>query len=43
MTKYNQQKADSQNWSLKKRESTPPKLEDDKSKQLAVVQQASPP
>jgi hypothetical protein len=42
MTKYKQQKADSQNRPLKK-ESTPPKQEDDKSKQLAVVQPAAPP
>ena len=43
MTKYKQQKADSQNRPLKKKESTPPKREDDKSKQLAVVQPATPP
>ncbi|CAD6336677.1 unnamed protein product [Miscanthus lutarioriparius] len=43
MTKYKQQKVDSQNWPLKKRESTPPKREDDKFKQLVVAQPATPP
>jgi hypothetical protein len=43
MTKYTQQNADSQNWPLKKRESTPPKREDDKSKQLVVVQPVASP
>jgi hypothetical protein len=37
MIKYKQQKADSQNWPLKK-ESTPPKRENDKIKQLVVMQ-----
>jgi hypothetical protein len=43
MSKYKQQKSDSKNQPLKKRESTPPKREDDKSKQLAVVQPVAPP
>ena len=38
MAKYKQQKADSQDGLFKKRESTLPKWEDDKIKQLAVVQ-----
>ena len=42
MTKYKQQKDDSQNQPLKKRESTLPKWEDDKIKQLAVVQPTAP-
>jgi hypothetical protein len=42
MAKYKQQKANSKNWPLKK-ESTPPKREDDKSKQLAMMQLAAPP
>ena len=42
MAKYKQQKADSQNRPFKKRESTPPKREDDKIKQLAVVQPTAP-
>jgi hypothetical protein len=37
MAKYRQDKADSQNRPLKKRESTPPKREDDKIKQLVVM------
>jgi hypothetical protein len=37
MAKYKQEKADSKNWLLKKRESTLPKREDDKVKQLAVM------
>ena len=42
MAKYKQQKADSQNRPFKKRESTPSKREDDKIKQLAVVQPTAP-
>jgi hypothetical protein len=41
MTKYKQEKANSKNWPLKKRESTPPKREDDKVKQLVVTQPAT--
>jgi hypothetical protein len=41
MAKYKQEKAGSENWPLKKRESTPPKREDDKVKQLAVMQPAA--
>jgi hypothetical protein len=42
MTKYKQEKANSENRPLKKRESTLPKREDDKVKQLAVMQPAAP-
>jgi hypothetical protein len=42
MAKYKQEKANSQNRPLKKRESTPPKREDKKNKQLAVMQPATP-
>ncbi|CAD6267748.1 unnamed protein product [Miscanthus lutarioriparius] len=42
MAKYKQQKADSQNRPFKKRESTLPKREEDKIKQLAVVQPTAP-
>jgi hypothetical protein len=42
MSKYKQQKADSKNRPLKKRESTPPKREDDKTKLLTVMQLAAP-
>jgi hypothetical protein len=42
MAKYKQEKADSQNRPLKKRESTPPKREDKKNKQLAVMQPTTP-
>jgi hypothetical protein len=42
MAKYKQEKADSQNRPLKKRESAPPKREDKKNKQLAVMQPAAP-
>ena len=42
MAKYKQQKADFQNRPFKKRESTPPKREEDKIKQLAVVQPTAP-
>jgi hypothetical protein len=38
MAKYKQEKVDSQNRLLKKRESTPPKREDKKIKQLTVMQ-----
>jgi hypothetical protein len=41
MAKYKQEK-DSENRPLKKRESTPPKREDDKVKQLVVMQPAAP-
>jgi hypothetical protein len=41
MSKYKQEKADSKNWSLEKRESTPSKREDDKIKQFAVKQLAA--
>jgi hypothetical protein len=40
MAKYNQEKANSENRPLKK-ESTPPKQEDDKVKKLAVMQQVA--
>jgi hypothetical protein len=42
MAKYKQEKTNSKNQPLKKRESTPPKREDDKVKQLAVMQLAAP-
>jgi hypothetical protein len=42
MAKYKQEKANSQNRPLKKRESTPPKREDKKNKQLVVMQPAAP-
>jgi hypothetical protein len=41
MSKYKQQKADSKNRPLKK-ESTPPKRKDDKTKQLVVMQPVAP-
>lgn len=43
MAKYKNQKADSQNRPMKKRESTPPKREDEKNKQLAMTPPAAPP